>query len=54
MPRSEQPKGTNAADIGKLVLAVLVLVAGMFAYYWFGGLATFLRRCACLACWLRW
>ena len=34
--KAEQPKGTNAADIGKLVLAVLVLVAGIFAYSWFG------------------
>jgi preprotein translocase subunit SecE len=31
----EQPKGTNAADIGKLVLAGLVLAAGVFAYSWF-------------------
>ena len=34
--KAEQPKGTNAADIGKLVLAVLVLAAGIFAYSWFG------------------
>jgi preprotein translocase subunit SecE len=34
--KAEQPKGTNAADIGKLVLAVLVLVAGIFAYSWLG------------------
>ena len=33
--KAEQPKGTNAADIGKLVLAGLVLVAGIFAYSWF-------------------
>ena len=32
----EQPKGTNAADIGKLVLALLVLVAGIVAYSWLG------------------
>jgi preprotein translocase subunit SecE len=32
----EQPKGTNAADIAKLVLALLVLVAGIVAYSWFG------------------
>ena len=32
----EQPKGTNAADIGKLVLAGLVLVAGIVSYSWFG------------------
>ncbi|TPG03942.1 preprotein translocase subunit SecE [Rhodanobacter glycinis] len=34
--KAEQPKGTNAADIGKLVLAGLVLVAGIFAYSWLG------------------
>ena len=33
--KAEQPKGTNAGDIGKLVLAGLVLVAGVFAYSWF-------------------
>ena len=33
--KAEQPRGTNAADIGKLVLAVLVLAAGIFAYSWF-------------------
>jgi preprotein translocase subunit SecE len=34
--KAEQSKGTNAADIGKLVLAGLVLVAGIFAYSWLG------------------
>lgn len=34
--KAEQPKGSNAADIGKLILAGLVLVAGIFAYSWFG------------------
>jgi len=34
--KAEQPKGTNAADIGKLVLAGLVLAAGIFGYYWLG------------------
>ncbi|WP_158883431.1 preprotein translocase subunit SecE [Rhodanobacter sp. L36] len=34
--KAEQPKGTNAADVGKLVLALLVLAAGIFAYSWFG------------------
>jgi preprotein translocase subunit SecE len=33
--KAEQPRGTSAADIGKLVLAVLVLVAGIVAYSWF-------------------
>ena len=34
--KAEQSKGVNAADIGKLVLAVLVLAGGIFAYSWFG------------------
>jgi len=33
--KAEQPRGTSAADIGKLTLAVLVLAAGVFAYSWF-------------------
>ncbi|MGO4704051.1 preprotein translocase subunit SecE [Dyella sp. 2RAB6] len=38
--KAEQTKGANlkeagAADIAKLVFAVLVLVAGVFAYSWF-------------------
>jgi hypothetical protein len=33
--KAEQPRGTSAVDIGKLVLAVLVLAAGIFAYSWF-------------------
>ncbi len=33
--KAEQSKGGNAADIGKLVLAALVLAAGIFAYSWF-------------------
>ena len=31
----EQPKGTNVGDIGKLILAVAVVAAGIFAYSWF-------------------
>ncbi|MDQ6647858.1 MAG: preprotein translocase subunit SecE [Pseudomonadota bacterium] len=34
--KAEQPKSTNAADIGKLILAMLVLAAGIFAYSWLG------------------
>ncbi len=34
--KAEQTKGVNAVDIGKLVLAALVLAAGIFAYSWFG------------------
>jgi preprotein translocase subunit SecE len=33
--KAEQPRGTSAADIGKLALALLVLVAGIVAYSWF-------------------
>lgn len=35
--KAEQPKGTNAADVGKLILAGLVLLAGIVAYSWFSG-----------------
>ena len=31
----EQPKSTNVGDIGKLILAVAVAAAGIFAYSWF-------------------
>ncbi|MFC4525710.1 preprotein translocase subunit SecE [Dyella halodurans] len=34
--KAEQTKSVNALDIGKLVLAGLVLAAGIFAYSWFG------------------
>ena len=34
--KAEQSRGTSAGDIGKLVLAGLVLVAGIFAYSWYG------------------
>ncbi|MBD8882412.1 MULTISPECIES: preprotein translocase subunit SecE [Rhodanobacter] len=33
--KAEQPKGTTAADIAKLVLATVILVAGIVAYSWF-------------------
>ena len=33
--KAEQPKGTTAADIGKLVLAAVILVGGIVAYSWF-------------------
>ena len=35
--------GSGAADVAKLVLAVLVLAAGVVAYYWFNDLATWQR-----------
>jgi preprotein translocase subunit SecE len=34
--KAEQSRGTNAADLGKLILAMLVLAAGIFAYSWYG------------------
>jgi preprotein translocase subunit SecE len=33
--KAEQPKNMSGADIGKLVLAFLVLAAGVFAYSWY-------------------
>lgn len=47
----EQSKGMNAGDIGKLVLAVLVLAGGVFAYSWFGneGVAQSIRMLGVLA-----
>jgi preprotein translocase subunit SecE len=47
--KAEQPKGVNAADIGKLALAVLVLAAGVFAYSWYGGVAQSVRLLGVLA-----
>jgi preprotein translocase subunit SecE len=34
--KAEQPRGMSGGDIGKLVLAGLVLAAGIFAYSWYG------------------
>ncbi len=34
--KAEQPKATNVGDVGKLILAVAVVAAGIFAYSWFG------------------
>lgn len=34
--KAESTKGATGADIAKLVLAVIVLAAGVFAYSWFG------------------
>lgn len=33
--KAEQSRDTTAADIGKLVLAAVILVAGIVAYSWF-------------------
>jgi len=35
--RVEQPKSASSADIVKYALAVLLVVAGVFAFYWFDG-----------------
>jgi len=37
--KAEQTKGTNAADVGKLVLAGVILVAGLVGYTWLGNSA---------------
>ena len=34
--KSDQPRATNVRDIGKLILAVAIVAAGIFAYSWFG------------------
>ncbi len=34
--KAEQSRGTSAADIAKLVLAAVILVASIVAYSWFG------------------
>jgi preprotein translocase subunit SecE len=35
--------GSSAADVAKLTLAMLVIAAGVVAYYWFNDLATWQR-----------
>ena len=35
--RVEQPRSASTADIAKYALSVLLVVAGVFAFYWFGG-----------------
>jgi preprotein translocase subunit SecE len=35
--------GSSAADVAKLALAMLVIAAGVVAYYWFNDLATWQR-----------
>ena len=35
--RVEQPKAASAADIVKYALSILLVVAGVFAFYWFAG-----------------
>ncbi|MBS0557060.1 MAG: preprotein translocase subunit SecE [Proteobacteria bacterium] len=41
--KAEQVGGNSAADIAKLALALIVLAAGIFAYYWFNGQPTWQR-----------
>lgn len=41
--KAEQASGAQGADVAKLVLAVLVLAAGIFAYYWFNSQAQLIR-----------
>jgi preprotein translocase subunit SecE len=48
----QQPQGTNAADVAKLVVAGLILVGGIFAYSWFGNdasIPSFVRLLGVLA-----
>jgi preprotein translocase subunit SecE len=41
--KAEQMGGNSAADIAKLTLALLILAAGIVAYYWYNDLATWQR-----------
>jgi len=41
--KAEQVGGNSAADIAKLVVAGIVLAAGVFAYYWYNDWATWQR-----------
>ena len=41
--KAEQVSGNSALDVAKLTLALIVLVAGVFAYYWFNGQPTWQR-----------
>jgi|SRR5699024_1736447 len=45
----EQAGRTQGADAGKLALAVLVLAAGIFVFYWFGQWPTLARWGALVA-----
>ena len=42
----EQPKAASAGDIVKYALALLLVAAGVFAFYWFGEWPTALRALA--------
>jgi preprotein translocase subunit SecE len=41
--KAEQVSGNSAADIAKLVAAIIVLSAGVVLYYWYNDLATWQR-----------
>lgn len=41
--RAAQPSGAAAGDIAKYVVAVLLIAAGIFGFYWFADLSTVLR-----------
>ena len=41
--KAEQVGGTSAADIAKLTLALVILAAGVLAYYWYNDFATWQR-----------
>ncbi|MBS0515964.1 MAG: preprotein translocase subunit SecE [Proteobacteria bacterium] len=45
----EQAGGNSAADIAKLVVALLILSASIFAYYWYNDLQTWQRLLMLLA-----
>ncbi|WP_058835396.1 preprotein translocase subunit SecE [Luteimonas abyssi] len=44
--RVEQSKAASAADIVKYAAAILLVVAGVFAYYWFSAWPTWARALA--------
>jgi preprotein translocase subunit SecE len=41
--RNAQPSGTASVDIAKYVVAVLLVAAGIFGFYWFADLSTPVR-----------
>ena len=47
--KAEQHGSLGAADIGKLVLAALLLLAGIAGYYYFGGLPQSVRTLGVVA-----
>ncbi|TZF91676.1 preprotein translocase subunit SecE [Cognatilysobacter lacus] len=47
--RGAQPGGTAAVDIAKYVVAVLLVAAGIFGFYWFADLSTPVRAIMVIA-----